>query len=387
MNKPKVLHLVIDLSGFGGAEMTLLRYLGSTSNAAGHHSVLTLKAIKPGPSVGAELHSIGIPVRSLGIRGIKSMVLAVPNLIREVRAARPDILSAWLYYPSLIATLLKPFLPGKPNLIWHIRSLPFVRLQDRPARWLTQRVLALLSYLVSVRIVSNSDASRRAHAAIGFRATPDTWQVIPNAVDAARYAPNAETRRHIRQDLRLPEKTIVLGAVGRDVPEKGYPDLFQAFEKLQSLVPNDIAARLQLLIAGREVQADNPTFAALIAASGLPPDRFHLLGARGDIPELLTAMDLFIMPSRSESFPNALAEAMAAGLPAIATDVGDCRLVLDDDRFIATAETLANAMATLLTLSQEEQQAIGARNRDRVKERYTIEKMTRAFDEVFERQS
>ncbi len=315
------------------------------------------------------------------------MVLAVPNLIREVRAARPDILSAWLYYPSLIATLLKPFLPGKPNLIWHIRSLPFVRLQDRPARWLTQRVLALLSYLVSVRIVSNSDASRRAHAAIGFRATPDTWQVIPNAVDAARYAPNAETRRHIRQDLRLPEKTIVLGAVGRDVPEKGYPDLFQAFEKLQSLVPNDIAARLQLLIAGREVQADNPTFAALIAASGLPPDRFHLLGARGDIPELLTAMDLFIMPSRSESFPNALAEAMAAGLPAIATDVGDCRLVLDDDRFIATAETLANAMATLLTLSQEEQQAIGARNRDRVKERYTIEKMTRAFDEVFERQS
>jgi len=387
MNKPKVLHLVIDLSGFGGAEMTLLRYLASTSNASEHHSVLTLKAIKTGASVGADLLSLGIPVRSLGISGVKSMVFALPNLIRELRASRPDILSAWLYYPSLIATLVKPLLPGKPNLIWHIRSLPFVRLKDRPARWLTQRALALLSHLVSVRILSNSEASRRVHRAIGFRATPDRWQVIPNAVEATRYAPSAETRFRIRREFKLPETAIVLGAVGRDVPEKGYPDLFRAFEKLQNLVPKDIAANLHLLIAGREVQVENPTFAALIASSGLPHHRFHLLGARGDIPELLTAMDLFIMPSRSESFPNALAEAMAAGLPAIATNVGDCRLVLEDDRFIATPGTLANAMATMLSLSPDEQQAIGMRNRAHVRENYTIEKMTGAFDKVFERQS
>ena len=90
------------------------------------------------------------------------------------------------------------------------------------------------------------------------------------------------------------------------------------------------------------------------------------------------------MPSRSESFPNVLAEAMAVGLPAIAKDVGDCRVVLNQDRFIATSDTLATRMAMLLSLPSNEREAIGLENRKRVEEHYTKEKMTLAFDAVFQ---
>ena len=383
MNKPRTLHLVIDLSGFGGAEMTLLRYLATSENANASHAVLTLKAVKAGPSVGAEIEKLGIPIYSLGISGIKSMLLAVPRLLKKIRTLQPEVLSAWLYYPSLIASLIRPFLSGHQRVIWHIRSLPFVRFKDRPARWLAQRLLAVLSQISDVHIISNSEAARAAHAAIGFQTSANRWQVIPNAVDASRYTFNAEARASIRASLDLPDSAIVIGTVGRNVPEKGYPDLFKAFGQLQQRLPSDIADRLHLLIAGRDVTHDTPNIAALVAATGLPRDRFQLLGARGDVAELLSSMDIFVMPSRSESFPNALAEAMAVGLPAIATNVGDCRVVLDDDRFIARADTLADGLARMILLDADEQHAIGTRNRQRIAERYTLEKMTAAFDRVF----
>ena len=384
MNKPRILHLVIDLSGFGGAEMTLLRYLATTEKASTSHAVLTLKTVKAGPSVGAEIEKLGVPVHSLGIRGVKSMVLAVPRLFKTIRALQPDVLSAWLYYPSLIASLIRPFLVGRPRVIWHIRSLPFVRFKDRPARWLAQRLLAMHSHLSDVHIISNSEAARVAHAAIGFQTTANRWQVIPNAVDASRYTFNADARASIRAGLHLPDSAIVIGTVGRNVPEKGYPDLFKAFGQLQARLPSETRDRLHLMIAGRDVTLETPSIAALVDATGLPRDRFHLLGARGDVVELLSAMDLFVMPSRSESFPNALAEAMAVGLPAVATDVGDCRVVLDDDRFITTADTLADGLEKMIMLDSDEQQKIGARNRQRITEHYTLEKMTAAFDKVFE---
>jgi len=384
MNKAKILHLVIDLSDFGGAEMTLLRYLSQTEAAADHHSVLTLKAIKPGPSVGADIMALGIPVHSIGISGVKSMLTALPHLVQEIKKQRPDVLSAWLYYPSLLAALLRPFLPNRPRLVWNIRSLPFVTFKHKPARWIAQRVLAILSNVKSVQIVSNSEASRQAHGAIGFRTSPKTWAVIPNAVDTKRYAPNRAARAAIRAELALTDTMIVIGAVGRNVPEKGYPDLFAAFEALRDDLPAALSEKLHLMIAGRNVTPDDPSIKALLARSRLPAERFHLLGPRQDIPDVLNAMDIFVMPSRSESFPNVLAEAMAVGLPAIATDVGDCRVVLNDDRFIATPDLLARRMATMLSLSSQERESIGLNNRTRVEELYTESKMTAAFDAVFQ---
>ena len=144
MNKARILHLVIDLSGYGGAEMTLLRYLAQAPDAAARHRIVTLKGIRPGPSVGAEIERLGVTIVSLGINGLSDVMGALPRLLKEARGFRPDLLSAWLYYPSLIATLLAPLLPGSPRVVWHIRSLPYVSFRQKPARWLSQRLLAML---------------------------------------------------------------------------------------------------------------------------------------------------------------------------------------------------------------------------------------------------
>ena len=387
MNETLILHCVIDLSGFGGAEMTLLRYLSALTEAERHHHrVLTFKPIKPGPSVGAEIQALGIVVETASITGFESLPAGLVRLIRFMKAARPTLLSAWLYYPSLLVTLARPLMAGRPHIIWHIRSLPYGTWREKPARWLAQRLLAPLSYVSSVTIASNSDAARKAHAHLGYNEA--RWQVIPNAIDTARYHPDAQARIAIRHELSISDDTLVIGAIGRDVPEKGFDDLIAAFGRIYQTHRDQ--KKLVLLIAGRGISQDTPHLAAAIEATRVPLENFRLLEARNDIPALLNACDLFALSSRSESFPNVLAEAMATALPCVTTDVGDCRQVLEDDRLIAepkNAASLGLALTILINKGIEERKALGKKNRERIKDHYTPAAMITRFNALFQNAS
>lgn len=381
MNDQKILHLVIDLSGFGGAEMTLLRYVSAKPDAATHHQVLALRALRPGASVGASLQAHGILVETLGIERVSDLPRGLFELVKTLRRTRVSVLSAWLYYPALIARVLLPFLPSKPKIIWHIRSLPYGRFREKPLRWLSQRLLARLSSHPSLTIISNSQAARDAHAALGYNVT--NWQVIPNAIDSERYQPNSLKRTEMRGALAINDNQFVMGAVGRDVPEKGWPDLVAAFGKLYHALPSLQNESVILMIVGRGISLDAPAFKTLLNKYEIPNSAVRLLGARDDVPEVMNAFDVFVMSSISESFPNVLAEAMATSLPCISTHVGDCATVLGDQRFIVpphAPETMAKSIQHMMALTKNERAEIGVQNRARVIAHYTPEKMIAAFD-------
>jgi glycosyltransferase involved in cell wall biosynthesis len=158
-------------------------------------------------------------------------------------------------------------------------------------------------------ILVPSVASSASYATRGIR--EHQLAVMPNAIDIRQFdqIDRATTCIQIRQKLQIPENAYLIGTVCRLETVKGLPNLLKAVKGLP----------VYLVIAG---EGSERTHLGSIIQQEQLGDRVQLLGSRTDVPELLTAFDLFVLPSLSESFGIAVAEALVAGVPVVATDVG-----------------------------------------------------------------
>ncbi|KDN82521.1 glycosyltransferase [Kitasatospora cheerisanensis] len=296
----KVLHVVTGLHA-GGAERQLallLRHLPKDQR----HEVATLT--DPG-TVARELRADGVTVHHLGMRGNRDLGV-LPRLTRLIRNGRYDLVHTHLYRAMLYGRLAAR-LAGVRGVLATEHSLQAGVIEGRP----TSRGVKAL-YLAAERLGSTTLAVSGQVAAV-----LDAWGVpahrvrrLPNGVDAARYrfgpAERAAHRARLRAELGLPADAFVVGGVGRLVDGKRFHVPLAA---LAALPP---AARLLLV-------GEGPARAALTARAqrlGVR-DRLVLTGERDDVPELLTAMDVLVSPSRAETFGLAALEGLAAGLPVL----------------------------------------------------------------------
>lgn len=139
------------------------------------------------------------------------------------------------------------------------------------------------------------------------------------------------------------------------------------------------------LMCGREITLDNVALRALIEESDLP--HIHLLGERSDVPHLLCAMDMLCSSSFSEGFPNVLGEAMAAGLPCVATDVGDSARIVGDTGFVVPPrdpQALVEALGKLLRMNGRERGELGQRARQRIEQHYSLTSVVHTYQDLYQ---
>lgn len=272
-----------------------------------------------------------------------------------------------------------------PIVVWHIRSSNFSSMSKSPGRFITQRMLAALSRASSLVLVSNSRAAVNSHAAIDFDVRPERWTFINNGIDTGRFFPSAADRCTVRRELGIPEDALVVGCVGRFAPEKAYDVMWRALSVAFNKMPPLTASRVHFVAIGHGVSIDNADFAMLIPLD-LPLEQIHLLEKRTDVARLLRALDLYVLPSISEAFPNSLAEAMSTGLPCIATNAGECLQVLGTQDHVVPrgdADRLALSIADMLQKNADERRMIGERNRQRVLDCFKLSCMVENFDMLF----
>ncbi|MEY2449914.1 MAG: hypothetical protein QOH79_3390 [Acidimicrobiaceae bacterium] len=251
--------------------------------------------------------------------------LALAELRRTFRRLRPDIVHTHNPKPGVLGRLAARAarVPAVVNTVHGLYALP----SDRAAkRWVVYGLERLAATCSDAELVQNAEDLPVLHR-LGIRAPKA--RLLGNGIDLGRFdsAAGRAARVAARAELGVGDDTIVLGAVGRLVAEKGYRELFAAAQELRHKAPNVL-----LMVVGPEDtdKQDAITTAQLSAATEAGGVRF--LGERRDVERLYAAMDIFVITSWREGFSRSGMEAAAMGLPVIATDVRGCRQVVEHDR-------------------------------------------------------
>jgi glycosyltransferase involved in cell wall biosynthesis len=241
------------------------------------------------------------------------------------------------------------------------------RRELNPDKTAAQIALQRQAYRCAHAIVANSGAAARQLESEGVPAA--RVEVIPNGVSVDRFSPRPFGAR--------PVTTILTVANLR--PEKAHEVLLAAAAQLSPRYP-----QLQVVVAGDGPRAaELRTLAHTLGIEG----RVNFLGHREDVPALLALADAFVLPSRSEAFPNGAIEAMAAGLPVVASRVGGLLDLIDEGRtglLVPPDDPAALARAIEgLILSPARAEMLGAAAREEVTRLYSFDRMVRGFEDLY----
>jgi len=354
-DKAHVLHVVSMFDGVGGVELLLTRLIGWMKERGIRHSIACLRGEA---QLAAQFDE---SVQVLRLRSRANDIRLPWRLVRLLRRVRPTVISAWNWYAWPDVALARLAAIPRAPLIFNFHGLDYAG--KMPLR---RRVACRVLAEITTRILTVTDASRALLAsATGIPAR--RVRVIPNGVDTHCFTPHEGRPQQCQ--------TLVVGTVGSLKPIKNQSLLIRAVAELAS---NGIDVRL--LIAGSG--PDAPHLAEL--SRELCADGFvQLVGRQDDVPAFLRRLDVFVLPSDTEAHPMSLLEAMACGLPCVATRVGGVEDVLAGGRAGLLIEprdqpALVGALAAL-TERPELRAELGAAARRRVCQEYSKDRMVDAY--------
>jgi glycosyltransferase involved in cell wall biosynthesis len=367
----RVTHVITSLTT-GGAQTALYRIISATRRDGLVHSVVSLT---DEGTFGSRLATEGVPVTCLGMRPGVPDPRAVARLVGLLRREPPSLIQSWMYHANLVAGVAA--LLTRTPIVWSIRHSDVDPRHGKRLTHLTNTVCARLSGFIPARIVCCAESAAQSHRRLGYRA--NRLVVIPNGFDVGRFVKDQEAGFQVRAELSIPREAMVVGHLARFHPDKDHETMLAAAHLV-------IEARDAFFcLAGDDVEWSNPVLSARIDALGIR-SRVRLLGARRDVPELLSAMDVLASSSRSEAFPQVLGEAMSCGVPCVATDCGDSREVVGPaGRIVPTRDpvALSRAILDLLGLTLDERAALGAAARARICERYELGVVGRQYESLY----
>jgi glycosyltransferase involved in cell wall biosynthesis len=204
--------------------------------------------------------------------------------------------------------------------------------------------------------------------------------VIGNGIDETEFRLVPNERDALRRQLGIGQDEVVVGTVGRFHLAKGSDRFLALMSKLADRDP-----RVHVLCVGRGMDWSNPEVAAAPGISQIR-DRCHMVGEQAEVPRYLSAMDIFVSPSRTEGFPNALAEAMMVGLPCVATDVGASAIVLGDAGALVGCDDidgLAIAVRKQLQMTSEQRRDMGAAARRHAVDICSVQQCVQEYSSLY----
>lgn len=319
---------------------------------------------------GYKVIDLGIPKKKLK----RFRPLLVFQLVRIVRKQDIDIIHCQRHKCTVYGTLVAWIAGKRVKVITTVHGLNRTRTLGR--KFLNRVLFNRISRIIAVSKAVRSDILETNRVS-----SPDKVITVYNGIDAEQFGASSTIQQEVRSRLDLVDKeAFVFGTVGRLTKVKGQAVLLKAFARVCQQYP-----RSCLVLAGKgplEIELRN------LAAKLNIEKHVIFLGHRKDIPDVLRAYDVFVLPSFSEGLCLALLEAMASGIPVIASRVGGIPEILNGPGLgmmvpPSSVEELAFAMERFCGMDQVKRDEIGKALRDRVLDEFTKEKMISAMSKEY----
>ncbi len=356
---------VITSLSVGGAQKALLNLANSTLSQTYAPQVISLVMV---PGIQQQFVEANIPLLELGINQPKQWWRLPKQLWRVLRDPKPDVIHGWMHHGNLLATLLW-FLAGcRPTLLWGMHHTPEKATTERWQHALVLKLGAWLSRFPQA-ILYVSQRSLERHRELGY--APQKARVMVNGIAQQTLHYSLEQQQQIKQHLGIPAQQSVIGSFTRFVPEKDIPNLLEAIQVFLKHHPD-----VTFILAGEGMERSNSALQALMTAHDLSAEQVKLLGVQKNIKPLLSILTLATLSSCREALPLFLVEAMAAGVPCVATDVGDVAICIGQTGAVVPKQNphrLAAAWARLLALPAVQRQQLGQCAQERVQQQYSLE--------------
>ena len=359
----KRLFFLIRSLDHGGAERQLTELVKGLDPAKFQ---ITVATFYDGGGLRGEIENLpGVRVESLHKKGRWDLLAFVLRLSRLVREVRPDFLIGYMGNANELCSLMAWMHGGKA--VWGLRMS---HRDNARYNWLTgvsHRFGAWVSKSADL-IISNSHAGARDHAADGY--SPKRMVVVHNGIDTRRFRPDAAARAEMRREWGIPDGDLLVGMIGRLDPQKDHPTFLRAAALVQRQRPN-----VRFICVGNGPQSYAAELRAEAESLGLN-GRLKWQPASNKVLGVYNALDLATLPSANgEGFANVVGEAMACGIPVVASDAGDSAIVVDDPSRIVPIRNpgaLAAAWLRVLDLPAEERARLGEMQRRRIGENYDV---------------
>jgi sugar transferase (PEP-CTERM/EpsH1 system associated) len=365
----RVLH-VFNYLGLGGTELTALRVITNLDTKQFENVICGVRGIDPQVVPG---RYPGIEVIVPSARTEKSST-QIFSLLDVIRTYKPDIVHSRNW--GTIESVPAAWFARVPGVIHSEHGYEVETLNKLPRR---RRIFRRAVYGLADVIFTVSGELREFHARQAW-ISPGGIRVIANGVDTEILAPKPHMKRLLREKLQVPIERFVIGSLGRLVPIKDHLSMLKAAEILHQR-GSDI--HVLLVGSGPELQRHE----SYVKESGFLSGRVTFLAATENVVEALNAMDVFVLPSLSEGMSNTLLEAMACGLPVVATRVGGNPEVVEENcsGLLFAPGNVAELSDCVSRLSKDHNlcSEFGEAARNRILSRFSLGRMVENYSQLY----
>ena len=370
----RVLHIINSLKK-GGAEGNLYRLCSAQKKKYKNKIDITIITLIDNGYYEHELKKKGIKIFSLQIKNenkIPSFLKKIAIFRKFIKKLKPDIIQSWMYHSNFLSIFIPKIYFNK--IFWNIRHSELNSKISKKTTIVLSLICGFFSRIVPKKIIYCSEKSIKFHENMHLYSKKKS-SLIDNGFSKRTYYSSKSLRINFRTKNKIKQSDIILGFAGRYAKQKNIDALLHAFHIVSKKYNN-----IFLYMAGRDININNRELINIIDNFKLT-NKVFFLSQQKNLLKFYNGIDLLLLPSHSESFPNVVAEAMLCSTLVLASDAGSSKKIIDKYGFVlnknnheAISEGLKKSINEFI-YKKKKWRYLKKNARSHIKKNFSIEKM------------